>query len=115
MKYTTKGNWILKKLSDYLPSVKGTNKENLLIEKLLLHEAGFSLHPIYKETLDKNGRPLKQWYAGTYSNAYPKRVAAGLFASNALEDSFTGASWSLRLALKELMFTATMILFSWVK
>jgi beta-N-acetylhexosaminidase len=78
-----------KKLSDYLPSVKGTNKENLLIEKLLLHEVGLQpFTPFYKETLDKNGRPLKQWYAGTYSKAYPKRVAAGLFASNALEDSF---------------------------
>ncbi|MEI2747680.1 MAG: serine hydrolase domain-containing protein [Ferruginibacter sp.] len=78
-----------KKLSDYLPSVKGTNKENLLIEKLLLHEAGLqAFTPFYKETLDKNSLPSKQWYAGSYSNAYPKRVAAGLYASNALEDSF---------------------------
>ena len=41
-----------KKLGDYLPWVKGSNKEKLIIKNILLHEAG--LAPIiwfYKEQL----------------------------------------------------------------
>ena len=42
-----------KSLGDYLPWVKGTNKESLVIRNVLLHEAGLvSFIPFYKETLD---------------------------------------------------------------
>ncbi|MEI9957897.1 MAG: serine hydrolase domain-containing protein [Ferruginibacter sp.] len=41
MKLYDEGKLDLKKtLGDYLPWVKGTNKENLLIENVLLHQAG---------------------------------------------------------------------------
>jgi CubicO group peptidase (beta-lactamase class C family) len=52
-----------KKLGDYLPWVKGTNKENLLIENILLHQAGLvAWIPFYKETVDSLLVPLKTIY-----------------------------------------------------
>ena len=47
MKLYDEGKIDLKKtLGDYLPWVKGTNKENLLIEDILLHQAGLFLYSI---------------------------------------------------------------------
>ena len=48
-----------KKLGDYLPIVRGTNKENLEIDDILLHQAGLvPFIPFYKETIDeKTGVP----------------------------------------------------------
>jgi CubicO group peptidase (beta-lactamase class C family) len=48
-----------KKLSDYLPETIATNKSELIIEDILLHEAGLVAYiPFYKETLDATGKPL---------------------------------------------------------
>jgi CubicO group peptidase (beta-lactamase class C family) len=53
-----------KTLGDYLSIVKGTNKENLLINKILLHQAGLvSYIPFYKETIDTTGKPLPGIYS----------------------------------------------------
>ena len=42
-----------KKLGDYLPWVKGTDKENLQLEEILLHQAGLvPFIPFYRETID---------------------------------------------------------------
>src|SRR5690606_16768209 len=42
-----------KKLGDYLPMVKGTNKEQLVLEDILLHQAGLQAFiPFYRETID---------------------------------------------------------------
>ena len=42
-----------KTLGDYLPWVRGTNKSNLVIEDVLLHQAGLiAFIPFYKETID---------------------------------------------------------------
>ncbi len=78
-----------KKLSDYLPSVKGTNKENLIIEKLLLHEAGLAAFiPFYKETLDVSGKPLKDLYSTIAKDSFFIRVANNLYLRNDLRDTF---------------------------
>jgi beta-glucosidase-like glycosyl hydrolase len=42
-----------KKLKDYLPWTSGSNKENLVIGDILLHQAGLKSYiPMYKETVD---------------------------------------------------------------
>lgn len=70
-----------KKLSQYLPWVKGTNKANLLVKDILLHQAGLiPFIQFYKETLDPTtGLPGAAIYASSYSPEFPLRVAEGLY------------------------------------
>ena len=43
---------INKRLSDYLPELKGTNKEGLIIKEILAHQSGLKPWiPFYKSTL----------------------------------------------------------------
>ena len=77
-----------KKLGDYLPSVKGSNKENLLIEKILLHQAGLVAYiPFYKETLDASGVPLKSLYTSAATDSFSIRVANNFYIRNDWRDT----------------------------
>ena len=77
-----------RKLVDYLPSVKGTNKEFLTIEKLLLHQAGLvPFIPFYKETLDSAGNPLNTLYRDEWNDSFSIRVAEKLFIRNDWKDT----------------------------
>ena len=77
-----------KKLVDYLPWVKGSNKENLLIENILLHQAGLvSYIPFYKETIDSTGVPLAKFYAAKQNDSFNIRVAENLFMRNDWRDT----------------------------
>jgi CubicO group peptidase (beta-lactamase class C family) len=70
-----------KKLGDYLPWVKGSNKENLLIENILLHQAGLvSWIPFFRETIDSVTKaPLPNLYAAKQSDSFNIRVAENLY------------------------------------
>jgi len=70
-----------KRLGDYLPWVKGSNKENLFIENILLHQAGLvGWIPFYKETLDSiTHLPLATIYSPSKSDSFSIRVAENLF------------------------------------
>lgn len=69
-----------RKLGDYLPLVRGTDKENLLIEDILLHQAGLVAYiPFYKETLDSTGVPLQNIYFSSWRENFPIRVAEHLY------------------------------------
>jgi beta-N-acetylhexosaminidase len=77
-----------KKLGDYLPWVKGSNKENLLIENILLHQAGLIAYiPFYKETIDSTGVPLAKFYAFKQNDSFNIRVAENLFMRNDWRDT----------------------------
>jgi beta-glucosidase-like glycosyl hydrolase/CubicO group peptidase (beta-lactamase class C family) len=66
-------------IATYLPELKNTNKEQLTIEKLLLHEAGLpAFIPFYKQTL-LNGKPHPLIYSNTKSDVYNIEVAQGLY------------------------------------
>ncbi len=89
MKLYDEGKIDLKKtLGDYLPWVKGSNKENLLIENILLHQAGLVAYiPFYKETIDSAGNPSSKYYTTTISDSFSIRVAENLFMRNAWRDT----------------------------
>ena len=89
MKLYDEGKIDLKKtLGDYLPWVKGSNKENLLIENILLHQAGLvSYIPFYKETIDSAGNPLSKYYSAASSDSFSIRVAQNLFMRSAWRDT----------------------------
>ena len=69
-----------KKLGDYLPWVRGTNKEHLEIKDILLHQAGLVAYiPFYKETIDANGVPLPGYYSSKQSDSFSIPVAKDLY------------------------------------
>jgi Beta-lactamase class C and other penicillin binding proteins len=82
MKLYDEGKLDLKKhLGDYLPWVRGTDEENLLIENILLHQAGLIAYiPFYKETIDSVTKvPLPNIYSKKQNDTFSIRVAENLF------------------------------------
>ena len=82
MKLYDEGKLDLQKhLGDYLPWVRGTDKEHLLIENILLHQAGLiSFIPFYRETIDSVTKaPLPGIYSKKQSDIFSIRVAENLF------------------------------------
>jgi len=77
------------KLGDYLPWVRGTNKEDLVIEDILLHRAGLvPFIPFYKETIDTaTGIPLPGFYSDTLRTGYSVRVAEKVYMRNDWQDT----------------------------
>ena len=81
MKLFEEGKIDLKKnLSHYLKWVKGSDKEFLKIDDLLLHQAGLvAFIPFYKETLDNNGNPNASLYFSSWRDTFPLKVAEHLY------------------------------------
>jgi beta-N-acetylhexosaminidase len=77
-----------KKLSDYLPWTKGSNKANLLIKDILLHQAGMvPFIQFYKETVDTKGKPLAKYYSDHPTDSFSIHITDNLFLRNDWEDS----------------------------
>lgn len=78
-----------KKLGDYLPWVKGTNKENLKIDDILLHQAGLvPFIPFYKETIDlTTGMPNPELYTEEPKPGYSIRVAEKVYLRDDWQDT----------------------------
>lgn len=78
------------KISKYLPEMKGTNKENMLVSDILMHQAGLvAFVPFWEKT--KTGNSLSNNY---YSTVYDSlqvppnlQVASNLFIKPAIRDS----------------------------
>lgn len=67
------------KLSTYLPELQGTNKDEITVQDVLLHQAGLQAFiPIYKQTL-VNGKPNPVIYQGSRDSIYTIQVAPSLF------------------------------------
>jgi beta-N-acetylhexosaminidase len=79
-----------KSIGDYLPWTKGSDKENLKIWGLLLHQAGLkSFIPFYKETIDSihNNEASGKYYTFKKDSIYGVRVADNLFMRNDWRDT----------------------------
>jgi CubicO group peptidase (beta-lactamase class C family) len=91
MKLYDEGKLDLQKtLGDYLPWVRGSNKADLKIWDVLLHQAGLKAFiPFYKETIDssKEGLPLPGIYMATPDSLHRIRVAENLYLRNDWEDT----------------------------
>jgi len=77
------------KLKDYLPWVKGTNKEDLRIDDILLHQAGLvPFIAFYKETIDAaTGTPNPAIYAAKPQKGYGVRVAENIYLRDDWRDT----------------------------
>lgn len=85
MKLYEEGKLDLKKeLGDYLPVVRGTNKADLKIEDVLLHQAGLvPFIAFYKETIDSiSGAPKQEFYSEKPKPGFSVRVAENLYLKN---------------------------------
>lgn len=79
---------INKTLGDYLPWVRGSNKEQLVLKNILLHQAGLvAFIPFYKETIEQSGVPKPGIYDSVSTNNYSIPVAHDMFMRNDWEDS----------------------------
>ncbi len=77
-----------KHLSNYLPETIGTNKADITIENLLLHQAGLQSYiPFYKETIDALGKPLLSIYSTKYSNQFSIKIAENIFMKSSWIDT----------------------------
>jgi beta-N-acetylhexosaminidase len=76
------------KLKDYLPYTKNTNKEDLKIEDILLHQAGLvPFIAFYKETIDSSGVPKQEIYSKKAQKGYGVRVAENIYLRDDWQDT----------------------------
>lgn len=77
-----------KTLGYYLPYLKGTDKENLLIEDVLSHQAGLPAWiPFYLRTLTRNDEYKRGYYSKQASDEFPVPVAKNLYTTTSFRDS----------------------------
>ena len=78
-----------KKIGDYLPWVQGTDKADLEIDDILLHQAGLvPFIPFYRETIDTaTGNPDPQVYADKAKPGFSIRVAENIYMRNDWQDT----------------------------
>ena len=77
-----------KNLGQYLPGLEGTNKQNLLIEDVLTHQAGLQAWiPFYQSTFDKKGKYKPGYYSTKKEGDFTIPVANDFYALKSFPDS----------------------------
>ncbi|MET0638292.1 MAG: glycoside hydrolase family 3 N-terminal domain-containing protein [Chitinophagaceae bacterium] len=77
-----------KRLGNYLPVVRGTDKASIKIEDVLLHQAGFvPFIQFYKETINADGVPDPALYSTVERDGFHIRVAEGLYLRDDWDDT----------------------------
>lgn len=93
MKLYDEGKLVLTRtLGDYLPWTRGTNKENLRLWNILLHQAGLKgWIPFYRETLDPAMPEMPSFsiYASAPDSIHAVRVAEGIYMRRDWADTLT--------------------------
>lgn len=88
-----------KKVSVYLPELKGTNKENLVLRDVLTHQAGLiPFLPFWKDTMAGDTTLMPKYYSHTKSASFPLTVAKGLYTLPGMPDSLW--QWTIRSPLE---------------
>jgi beta-N-acetylhexosaminidase len=80
---------------NYLPILRGSNKENMRIKDVLVHQAGLPAWiPFYKNTMEtafldgkKKLYPSTQWYSNVQTDEFPIEVAKDFFMKRAYLDT----------------------------
>ncbi len=97
---------VKKKASDYLPWLKGGDKENLTVENLLLHQAGLvAWIPFYKEVTDAaTGKASPAVFTPFKKDHYSVDVTNRLFMRNDWVDTMYRRIYTSPVAAKELKY-----------
>lgn len=86
------------KVSTYLPELKHTNKKDIIVQDVLLHQAGLRPYiPFWQKTVDDFG--VKPEFYSVYPKPnFSHQVAYGLYAYDALADSLW--QWTINSELR---------------
>ena len=85
------------KVSAYLPELRGSNKKDMLVRDVLLHQAGLKPGiPTWEKTVTSAG-PKPTYYATTRSAQFPNEVVPGMFSLSTTADSVW--AWTISSAL----------------
>jgi beta-glucosidase-like glycosyl hydrolase/CubicO group peptidase (beta-lactamase class C family) len=77
-----------KTLGDYLPWVAGSNKANLKLNDVLLHQAGLvSFIPFYRETINAKGLPSRSLFSAELKPGFTTAVAKNLYLRDDWQDT----------------------------
>ena len=87
--YDHKAIDLTQKASFYLPELRGTNKQNIVIQDILWHQSGLisSYSTIWDRTRTASGTLKTEYYSKTPDSTYTMQIAANLWAKPALRDS----------------------------
>jgi len=76
-----------KTLGDYLPELKGTNKDSIVIREMLAHQSGLKPWIPFWTTTMFNGEYDARLYTPLPNDSFPNRVANNLYMHKAYADS----------------------------
>lgn len=75
-------------LDSVLPVFKNSNKANIHFKELLSHYARLQAwYPFYKNTVDKKGNPLEQYYRKISDDRFSIKIADSLYLRNDYQDT----------------------------
>ena len=78
--------------SQYIPILKGTNKENITIHDMMAHRAQLKPWiPFFEATVSKRKKPLPKYYSSKKSETYNIQISDKLF----MKESYIGEMWKL--------------------
>ncbi|MBX2905378.1 MAG: serine hydrolase [Taibaiella sp.] len=87
-----------KTLGDYIPRARGTNKENLKIKDLLLHQAGLKgWIPFYKDVVNKDGKIRPELCRTSRQTGYTVQLTDKTFLRDDYVDTMWAAIYASRL------------------
>ncbi len=83
---------VKKKMSDYWPDWKGSNKKEMLIEDVLSHQARLKTGiPFWLKTMNTNGTYKDGYYSKDSTTQFDLRVSKGLYLLHTFPDSVYAA------------------------
>ncbi|MFO8055343.1 MAG: glycoside hydrolase family 3 N-terminal domain-containing protein [Bacteroidales bacterium] len=75
-------------LSTYLPELKNTDKQNIILREMMAHQAGLhSWIPFYKNTINKAGVPSPLIYKAQPDSVYNLQVADQMYIASSYRDT----------------------------
>jgi beta-N-acetylhexosaminidase len=76
-----------KKISTYLPELKGTNKENMILRDILTHQAGLWPYiPFWQQTISDTTNQHR-YYSSIPTDDFQNQISDGLYSSSIMKDS----------------------------
>jgi CubicO group peptidase (beta-lactamase class C family) len=94
------------KLGDLMPEFKNTDKANIVLKDMLLHQAGLQAWmPFYEQTLDKTKHPDSLYYKKQFSEEYPLQVAENLFLRKDYQDTIIKRIADSKLGKKQYKYS----------
>lgn len=94
------------KLSEYVPMLKKSNKNNLKINQIMTHQAGLkSWIPFYKNTIDANGNPLPGIYSKKQSDEFNIKLTDSLYLTSSYTDTIFNAITKSELGAQKYVYS----------